>query len=122
MAASLCQVHDSCSLNRWMHAKMLDHDTTLGPVQASVSCAEVLQAAQLQTSNAALSHADFVWHVQGKMDINTYTDKLAEQIQGLPNQMSKLLDSATEHAQQAQKSLESGKESGSKSAAGSQKK
>ena len=84
----------------------------------------MLQAAQFQTSNGALSHADFVWHVQGKMDINTYTDKLAEQIQGLPNQMSKLLDSATEQAQQAQNSVQSeaGKESGSKSAAGSQKK
>ena len=71
---------------------------------------------------SALANPDYV---QGKMDIKTYTDKLAEQIQDLPNQMSKLLDSATEQAQQAQKSVQSeaGKEtSGSKPDAGSKRK
>ena len=54
------------------------------------------------------------------MDIGTYTDKLAAQIQDLPNQMSKLLDSASQQAQDVQKSVQS--ESGSKASAGSSKK
>ena len=57
--------------------------------------------------------------MQGKMDVNTFTDKLAAQVQDLPNTLSSLLDTASKQVEQAQSSV---KESASGSKADSSKK